>query len=134
MKTGVVFDTNVLISSTIWEGSVAQKLLFKLIQEDIKIFSSPELLQEYQKILKRDFGYLDGETRNIIYKVSKFLTFVNPLKKVKVIKEDPDDNKVVECAIESRARYIISYDKHLLKLKNYKDINIIRPEETFEIF
>ena len=50
----IVLDTNVLISAALWDGSVAQKLLSKLLQPNIKIFSSMEILSEYQKVLKYD--------------------------------------------------------------------------------
>jgi len=46
----VTFDTNVLLSATLWDGSVAQKLLFDLIRQEIKIYSTFEILSEYQEI------------------------------------------------------------------------------------
>jgi predicted nucleic acid-binding protein len=52
----VTFDTNALLSATLWDGSVAQKLLYDLIRQNVKIYSSMEILNEYQKVLKRDFG------------------------------------------------------------------------------
>jgi len=48
----VTFDTNVLLSATLWDGSVAQKLLFDLIRRGIKIYSTTEIISEYQEILK----------------------------------------------------------------------------------
>ncbi len=48
---GLTFDTNVLLSATLWDGSVAQKLLFDLIRQDVRIYSTPEILSEYQTIL-----------------------------------------------------------------------------------
>jgi putative PIN family toxin of toxin-antitoxin system len=133
MKTKFVFDTNVLLSATLWDGSVAQKLLFKLIKADIQIFSSQEILEEYKKILKRDFDYSNEEINEIMGKVLQFLNLVSPNEKVEVVKEDVDDNKIIECALESKAEYILSYDKHLLNLKEYFGIKIIKPEEAFKI-
>ncbi len=52
MITRIVFDTNVLISATLWENSAAQRFLFKCIKENIQIFSSQEIIEEYTKILK----------------------------------------------------------------------------------
>lgn len=46
---------------------------------------------------------------------------------------DPDDNKFIEAAVEGKAEFIISQDKHLLILKNYKGIKILKPEEFLEI-
>lgn len=129
MIQGVVFDTNVLISATLWDNSEAQKILFKCIKNDIKIFSSKEIIEEYKRILERDFDYRDEEIREILEKVFRFLSLVIPKNKVDIVKEDSDDNKIIECALESNADYIITYDKHLLNLKSYNGIKIIKPDE-----
>jgi len=130
MITKVVFDTNVLISATLWENSVAQKFLFKCIKENVQIFSSQEIIEEYKEILARDFDYKEQEIGEILEKVFQFVTLVNPSKKVDIVKEDADDNKIIECAIESKSEYIVSYDKHLLTLKEFEGIKIVRPEEA----
>lgn len=62
-----------------------------------------------------------------------FTKLIEPKQKVDIIKDDSDDNKVVACATESSSQYIITYDKHLLKLKEYKEIKIITPEELVKI-
>lgn len=129
MTSKIVFDTNVLISATLWNNSVAQKVLFRCIRENIQIFSSQEIIEEYKEILARDFDYEEQEIREILEKVFQFVNIVAPSVKVEVVKEDPDDNKIIECALESKAEYILSYDKHLLKLKEYQRIKIVRPEE-----
>ena len=123
-------DTNFLVSATQWDYSIAHKLLEKFLRENHELFTTKEILEEFEDILKRDFRYSNEESRNITEKVLQFLTLVIPTKKIDVIKEDADDNKIVECAIESNAEYILSYDKHLLKLKEYRGIKIIRPEEA----
>jgi len=130
MITKVVFDTNMLISATLWDNSVAQKFLFRCIRENIQVFSSQEIIDEYKEILARDFDYKEQEIREMVEKILQFITLVNPKNKVSAVKEDSDDNKIIECAIESEAEYIISYDKHLLKIKKYNGIKIVRPEEV----
>ena len=130
----VVFDTNVLISSTLWDKSVSQKLLFKLIDSDIKIYTSKEIIQEYSKVINRDFYYSQEEISRVTSTLLPLLTNISPIEKLNVIKEDPDDNKIIECAIASKSDYIITYDKHLLKLQKFRDIIIIKPEEALKIF
>ena len=126
----VTFDTNVLLSATLWDGSVAQKLLFDLIRQRIKIYSTTEILSEYQEILRRDFNFSDEEVSEIMEKVLAFVTLVSPQTKIKAVKDDPDDDIIIECALESESKYIITYDKHLLNLKEFRGIRIIRPEEA----
>ena len=118
-------DTNFLVSATQWDYSVAHKLLEKLIRENHEMFTTKEILEEFEDILKRDFSYSEKESKNIIEKVLQFLILVTPTKRVSVVKDDPDDNKIIECALESNAEYIISYDKHLLKLGYFGKTRIV---------
>ena len=126
----LVVDTNFLISATQWDYSVCHKLLEKLIMNNAEIFSTKEILEEFAEVLKRDFLYNDEEVNNILEKVLQFLILVNPSKKIDIVKEDADDNKIIECAVESKAEYILSYDKHLLNIGEYQGIKIVKPEEA----
>lgn len=130
----ITVDTNFLISATQWDYSVAHKLLIKLINSNTEIFTTKEIIEEFIEILERDFKYVKEEARSIAEKILQFLKLVEPTEKLDVVKDDPSDNKIVECAIASNSKYIITYDKkHLLKLKEYKGIKIITPEEMLRI-
>ena len=130
----VTVDTNFLISATQWDCSVAHKLLKKFILSDAEIFTTKEILDETAEVLERDFKYSKDDTENIIEKILLFAKLVEPKQKVAIIKDDPDDNKVIECAIESSSDYIVTYDRHLLKLKEYKGIKSVTPEEILKEF
>jgi putative PIN family toxin of toxin-antitoxin system len=129
----IVVDTNFLISATQWDYSVSHKLLEKLIRNNAEIFTTKEIIDEFGEVLKRDFLYNDDEVNSLTEKVIHFLTLVTPTKKISFVKDDPDDNKIIECALESHAEYIISYDKHLLNLKEFQGIKIVKPEEDLGI-
>src|SRR3989338_519811 len=105
----VTVDTNFLISATQWDYSVAHKLLKKLILLDAEIFTTQDILDETAEVLERDFEYSKNEVENIIEKILLFAKLIKSKQKVEIIKDDPDDNKVIECAIESSSNYIISY-------------------------
>lgn len=130
----VTFDTNVLLSATLWDASVAQKLLFDLIMQDVTIYTTREILSEYRAVLKRDFGFSDEEIEEITGYILSFLTLVNATIKVNVVKDDPDDDIIIECALASNSGYIITYDKHLLNIKEYRGIRILKPEEARAFF
>lgn len=83
----VAFDTNILLSSTLWDGSVAQKLLFKLIKGDVKIFVSEDILSEYKKVLGRDFEYSNEEIHVIVGKLLLFLNLVTPVERLALSKK-----------------------------------------------
>src|SRR3989344_1653972 len=90
----------------------------------------------WMKLRKCLKGILNTAKMKLKISLKKILLFVNlmePKQKINVVKDDPDDNKVIECAIESSSDYIITYDKHLLRIKEYKGIKIITPEEFNKI-
>jgi len=54
---------------------------------------------------------------------------VEPDTQVQVVKNDPSDDKFIEAGIAGKADFIVSQDKHLLKIKSYRGVNILNPEE-----
>jgi predicted nucleic acid-binding protein len=59
---------------------------------------------------------------------------VFPKTTVAVVQSDPDDNAVLECALEARAEYIVTGDPHLLNLAEFKDIKIVTPAVFLQNF
>ena len=127
----IVLDTNVLISGTFWTGSSYE--ILKLIHYGkLKLVVSLPILAEYDRVLhsseildKQAYQY---ERVLAIQKVIQTALLVKPTEHVDLIKEDVNDNKFIEAALEG-ADYIVSRDYHLLKLKQYKNIKIVSPEE-----
>ena len=61
-------------------------------------------------------------------------SIVNIHESLDIIDADPGDNKVLECAISANVEFIISGDKHLLNLKNYREIEIVTPEDFLNLW
>lgn len=68
----------------------------------------------------------------MILMVKRASKIVAPQQKLNIIKQDPDDNVILECAIEGKAGYIVSGDRHLLALKQYRGIKIITARQFIE--
>ena len=132
IKTPIVVDTNILVSSTFWSGN-PYKIVQYGIGQKIFIFTSRDILAELRRILKRDFHIAETEIEDIINAFVLFLHVVEPKEEIKFIKEDPKDNIILECALAAKAGYIVSGDKHLLKLKEYKGIKIMSAREFLDI-
>lgn len=129
-------DTNTLISGTFW--IVAPTKIIQLVEErKIELITSKEILEEYNKVM--NYEEIKEKVKNhhersqAVQKLAQISTLVDPKKKIDIIKEDPDDNKFIEAAVEGKAQFIISYNKHLLKIKEYQEIKIILPEEFLRI-
>jgi uncharacterized protein len=55
-----------------------------------------------------------------------------PAQKLNMIADDPDDNKIIECAVAAGAAVIVSSDKHLLRLGQYRGIRIMQVRQLLE--
>jgi uncharacterized protein len=84
-------------------------------------------------VLKRKFHWSDWQISEIIKEIREFTTLITPVAGLSVIKEDEPDNRVLECAIEGKAQYIVSGDEHHLQpLKEYEAIKILSPAQFIE--
>jgi len=128
-----VLDTNVLVSALI-SGKGNPALLLDKAGEKYMLFISKDILIEFEEVISRDkFGFKDEEINTIIEAIISVSEAVNPEIKLDVIKADPDDNKILECAVACRASYIVSGDRHLLDLKEYGRIKIITPKAALDL-
>ena len=131
----VVIDTNVFVSAILFDGEL-DKLINLWKRKKIVLLLSKEILEEYIKVLSyKKFKLSDEIIKRIIYEeLLPYTRNIKVKKRVNIIKEDPSDNIFLECALERRADYIISGDKHLLQLKQYKSIEIISFREFIKLF
>jgi putative PIN family toxin of toxin-antitoxin system len=129
----LVLDTNVLVSALISTKS-NPALLLDAAGKNYSLFISKDILSELEGVISRDkFGFSDEKIDSAIEAILSFSEVVNPEIKFDVVKSDPDDNKILECAVACGASYIVSGDKHLLNLKEYENIKIISPKDAIDL-
>jgi len=121
----IVIDTNVYISAIFWGGKPREVLELGRSGR-ISIFTSSEIHAEIEMKLKTKFRIEENEVAQILLDYAMFTLPIKPLHRVTVIEADPDDDKFIECAVAAKAGYIVSGDKHLLNLKNYQGIQIMK--------
>ncbi|MFP4082484.1 MAG: putative toxin-antitoxin system toxin component, PIN family [Candidatus Aminicenantes bacterium] len=131
----IVIDTNVFISAVLFRGPTSR--LVSLWQKNaVSVLMSSAVLKEYARALAYPkFNLTKTEIRGIVEQ--ELLPYVHPVKvkrPLHIISEDPSDNKFLELAVTGKADYILSGDKHLLELKNFRGIKIITPAEFFTFF
>jgi uncharacterized protein len=101
----------------------------------LQIILSQEILTEYQRVAESlTLKYPSINILPIIDLVTVHGEFVDTQNVDITVCEDPDDNKYIECAIVSGTNIIVSGDKHLLKLKGFKGINVHNPRKFVEIY
>jgi putative PIN family toxin of toxin-antitoxin system len=123
----VVLDTNTLVSAVGWKHSKPRIILEACLSGKYLLVESPALLKEFVAVVERPkFGFIPEEQKKeLVARLINYCEIVEPKKKLNIIKSDPADNKVLECALEGKAQYIISGDNHLLRLKDFRGISIV---------
>ena len=125
----VVIDTNVFVSS--FFGGNPRKIIDLWKEGEILWCLSSEIVDEYVTVLRR-MGLQNEKEINELLKIfagGYQIIFAAQTPHLEIIKDDPDDNKFIECAVELEAQYIISGDKHLQKIRKYFGIAIVNPKD-----
>lgn len=133
----ITLDTNVLVSGTFWTGS-SYMILNLIDKKRLRSISSKEIIEEYYEVINSDEIIDKVEKKKLIMyklieKVIKNSEITEPKTKLSIVKEDPDDDKILECAKEGGADYIITQDEHLLKLKKFDNILILKPDDFLKL-
>lgn len=136
IKTGrdirVVLDTNIFVSALHkWRGN-PYSVYQRMIEGDFKLIISSDILEELMRILKDEFLWPEDKAIKLNSLLREIGDVVLPTNRIHRIKDDPDDNKFLECAISGKADYIVSGDKHLLNLKEHEGIKILNPKGFLE--
>ncbi|MFA4886340.1 MAG: putative toxin-antitoxin system toxin component, PIN family [Desulfotomaculaceae bacterium] len=135
----VVLDTNVLISGMLIPGGPPGKIVDLWTENIITVIVSQALIEEFFDVLLRPKFKRAGtviERQDLLMGLLEMenSVFVFPGVRLHVIEDDPEDNHVLECALEGKVQYIISGDTHLLALKEFQGIPIVAPAEFISIF
>jgi putative PIN family toxin of toxin-antitoxin system len=128
----VVLDTNVYISAILFGGK--PETIRRLCKEgEIEILVSEAIISEIAEVLRRKFDWASWQISQVIDEIRKAATLTIPRQSIFLI-EDDADNRILECACEGNAHYIVSGDRrHLLPLKEYRGIGVLTPDEFLRL-
>jgi len=92
---------------------------------EVALFVSDAILQETLRVLRDKFGFSEERLARAKHYITACTTRVTPSATIDAVKEDPDDNRVLECAEAAECDYIITGDLDLLRLGEYGGIRIL---------
>ena len=129
----VVADTNIYISAILFGGKPEE--IRKLARQGtIELLVSETIPAEIAGVLNRKFGWSDWQISEVIKDIRSITTLITPVSALSVIKEDEPDNRVLECAAEGKAQYIVTGDEHHLQpLKGFRRTTILNPTQFLEL-
>lgn len=120
----VVADTNIYISALMF-GGLPGAFLDLAFKGAVQLVISPILLDELDEKLRMKFSLSSNDADLVRQRLETTAHLVSTVSTLAVIKADPDDDRVLECAIAGHADYIVSGDRHLLKPSSYEAIPIV---------
>ena len=130
----VVADSNVFVSALVYGGKPLEVLEMGL-EREIHLLTSPAILEETLGVLRDKFRYTQEqiEESKLRIEVACYGIF-RPSVRLDVVKDDPDDNKVLELAVQMADSVVVTGDKHLLELEEFQGVRIQRPAEFIAEF
>ena len=127
----IVIDTNVMVSAYL--GGRLEAIVVAWIAGKFILAVSNQIVSEYIDVLSRPkFKIAREELDDFTAMILSKAEFVFPEESIHVVEADPSDNKFLEAAVSVRADYIVSGDKHLRDLKEFRGIAILSPNAFLE--
>jgi len=126
VKYIVVFDTNILLSALFSQNSNPFRCLALAKIGKIESVTCQEILDEFSEKLLLKFKFSEEKTQIAIEEIRQFSRLIAISKQLMVVPEDPDDDMIVECAVAGNATHIVTGDKHLLSMRAYQGIAIVK--------
>lgn len=124
----IVFDTNIYIAAALQDSFSAYVVETLAKLRDFTIIISEEILTELGLKLKNKFNWLQADIDRYLIRIRKIAEVVEINTKINIVARDPEDNKILECALSGNADLIVTLDQELIKLKSFKGIGIVHPK------
>lgn len=126
----VTADSNIYISALQF-GRQPLRLLDLAADDQIELAISEPILAEVERVLRDKFKANSERLESVRRTLLELAQYVTPAQPLDVVKFDPDDNRIVECAVSAGSQVIVTGDKHLLQLRHYGSIEILRLSDFF---
>ncbi len=122
-----VLDTTVYFSAFISRSGAPFRVWQKAILGQYSLLVSPVIMRELARVLRDRAGWEDTEVVSQLKLLARVGQIVSPELTVHAVVNDESDNRILECAVAGNASVIVSGDHHLLKVKTFRNIAIVRP-------
>jgi putative PIN family toxin of toxin-antitoxin system len=123
---------HVVVSAHLSSQGAAALILDLAIAQYFRCFASELLLREYEEVLRRArFGLDERTISSFMRRFRKATILIAPRKKLEIT-SDPDDNKVVECALEARADSVVTGNIRHFPAQ-FQDVRVIAPRQFLTV-
>ena len=134
-----VVDTNQFVSGLISRHGPPAQLIDLWRRHEFILITAEEIIREVRRVLRypriaRKYHLNAWDIDGFIHILEHDAIVLRHLPKLNVIKEDPDDDNILACALSAEADYIVSGDSHLLDLRAFNNIPIVTVREFLKLF
>jgi uncharacterized protein len=120
----VTADTNIYISALVFGGRPRE--LLELGQEGlIRLAVSDDILHEVRGVLREKFGWEPARLEGAMTLITSCTYRVEPTRRIEAVRDDPDDDRILECAVAAGSQVLVTGDKHLLRLGQFEGMPIL---------
>ena len=123
----VVIDTNVFVSAIVY-GGIPKQILSLVLDENLVGATTRVLMAELIDVLSKKFHFSPQKLADAESLIQDSFLILQPERTISLL-DDDDDNRVLEAAVEGVCDYIVTGDRDLLRLKEYKEITIVTAAE-----
>jgi putative PIN family toxin of toxin-antitoxin system len=123
--TRATLDSNLYLSGFVFGGK-PKRVLEMAIDGEIEVAVSDPIIQEVRRHLLGKFGWSEPRAAEAVESITEFAKHVTPTEAIDTVPTDPDDNRVLECAVSAGSQTIVTGDDDLLRLVAFRGIEIVR--------
>ena len=128
----VTADSNIYISALHF-GGPPNEFLDLARTGVIELTISDDILAEVTRVLRDKFGWSSEALSMAQARIADFSIRLAPTQKLDAVREDPADNRILECAVEGKSEYLVTRDQHLLKLKSFGGTQMIKVADFLKV-
>jgi putative PIN family toxin of toxin-antitoxin system len=135
-KHKIVIDTNVIISALRSKRGASYKLMYQITRKDFEVSVSVPLVAEYEKVAVEQVEYLQFTVEEVV----KYIDFICSIAKKRKIYylwrpylRDPKDDMVLELAVASGCKYLITFNKKDFRGIEKFGILALTPKEFLDL-
>jgi putative PIN family toxin of toxin-antitoxin system len=132
----IVIDTNIWVSGLLWKGDPWRLLLLAEVGE-VEICIAYPMLLELEEVLSYERFQSRLQTLDVtaaqlaVYSLTLATAIDVSRQGPPIVTADPDDDIFLHCAVEAQAAYVVTNDRHLLAIRSYRGVGILKVEDFF---
>ena len=132
-KLRAVLDSNVIFSGFAFPRGNPASIIYAIQEGRVQVYLSPFILEEVSRNWREKFQWEETRIERVLLFLTSYCTIINPPPTLSLQELSPEDNRVLDCAVQGQVQYLVTGDRGILELKEYEGIAVVTPREFFDL-